>query len=270
MVSPSAPDGKLTALSDRFNALERQVQGQQEPRNGETADVMAGVARIEYLIGTEIHRRADSQKAMQMTVETQVADAQGSLESLFLERYDHMHSILEAMGDRVCTVEKDFSASRELYVRDMEEKSGAIDQDMSSLRSSFQQEAAERAESEKHLHQMVQALEAKTAEKLYHERNMFEHKFGRLHSDFEESKRVREEQRARYEAEVAAELSRVQGAIANARKAREQADDDIVNALNHYTRSLQEALRSASTRVMLAHDGAASGASGAPIVRLRG
>merc|ERR1711879_222571 len=130
------------------------------------------LARLEQTLNNEVRRRMDAFKSLQTTFEAQVAMVQDKLESTFLDRYDHLHSVVEAISDRMNIVEKDFSQSRESYISDMEEKSKAVDNDLISFKKAFEDELRVRAERESQLHKKITMLEAKTSEKFEHERQI--------------------------------------------------------------------------------------------------
>merc|ERR1712232_885139 len=188
----------------------------------------------------------------QTTFEAQVAMVQDKLEPTFLDRYDHLHSVVEAISDRMNVVEKDFSQSRESYISDMEEKSQAVDNDLINFKKAFEEELRTRAEREGQLHKKITMLEAKTSEKFEHERQICDHKFARMREDIDGNKRLREGARLQFEASAAAEIAAQKTAVESEAIIREQADDDIVNALNHYTKALQEAMRAVSKQTIRA------------------
>merc|ERR1712048_1151550 len=171
---------------------------------------------------------------------------QEKLENAFLERFDQVHSTIDAMSDRLGSVEKDFSQSRARYIREMEDQSAFLDKDLSALKITFDKALAMRREKESMIFQKVEELQARTAEKFDHERQINEHKSKRLFEDLEESKRVRELAHKRFQESAKAELEDARRSCEAEAKARAQADDDIVSALNQYTKGLQEALRSVS------------------------
>merc|ERR1712113_602605 len=92
--------------------------------------VKTTLARIEEMLSVEILARTQDQKSVQTAFEAKLATAQGKLEATFLERFDHIHSLVDALDDRTGIVEKDFTLSRERYVAEMVEENGQLNQEL--------------------------------------------------------------------------------------------------------------------------------------------
>merc|ERR1719453_2627476 len=110
--------------------------------------VRDNIARLEKTLNAEIKRRVEANKALQSVFEAQIATVQDKLEAVFLERFDQLHSAVDSLNDRMSVVEKDFSASREQYVRDIEDKNSLVAKDVSGLQNAFMNERSDRKERE--------------------------------------------------------------------------------------------------------------------------
>merc|ERR1719272_728237 len=95
--------------------------------------VRDNIVRLEKTLNSEIKRRVEANKALQAVFEAQMATVQDKLEAVFLERFDQLHSAVDSLNDRMGVIEKDFSQSRERYVRDVEDKSAMVAKDVASL-----------------------------------------------------------------------------------------------------------------------------------------
>jgi len=242
-----AASTKLSALSERFSGFERQMGMETKLRqDSEEAQVNAlrdNLARLEKTLNSEIKRRVEANKALQGMFETQMSTVQDKLEAVFLERFDHLHTAVDSMNDRMDVVEKDFVQSRERYIRDIEDKSAMVADDVQALQNSFHNELADRKERETLIAAKLQELEAKTAEKFAQERALCDSKYATLHEELLESKNVREENDKRFQDYIIEEVAALKNGLVVESQTREKADDDIVASLNHYTASLQQALR---------------------------
>merc|ERR1719198_1128746 len=78
---------------------------------------------------------------------------------------------------------------------------------------------------------------------LTQEQNAREQKYQSLREELEESKRMREKGDEKFQTFILEEVAALKNGLVMESQAREQADDDIVQALNHYTKALQDALR---------------------------
>jgi len=215
--------------------------------------------RLEQTLEAEIGRRVEAHKAQQSTLEMQLQSSQDKLEASFLERYDHLHSTIDALGDRMATVEKDFTQSRERYIRDMEERSDQVTKEVANLGLDYEAEVQDRFAREAVLTDKICDIEVKTDDKIGRQTQMCTDKYNLLFEDFEASKRVREEAAKRFQACATAELGSVNEGLAREALTRQKSDDDIVTALNHYTKSLQDALQMVSQQRLTAASHLAGG-----------
>jgi len=242
--------GKLDALHDRFQGLERQVDSDIKAwRDAEdsTVDAMKdAVRRLEQTMDSEVSRRQEAHKSLQSSFEAQVATVQDKLQAVFLDRFEQVATAIDSLGDRMSDVEKEFSQSRDRYIKESQDSAALAKQALANLQNNFVQDVDARKERERIVHMKVDDLQANTAEKTKQELQIYEQRFHRFQADMQESHRVREVAHGRFQETTMTELEAVkQGAVKEA-KVRAQADDDIVNALNQYTGQMQEAMRSVS------------------------
>merc|ERR1719450_956566 len=85
-----------------------------------------------------------------------------------------------------------------------------------------------------------------TAEKIERDDKLAERKYAQLLRDADESVRTRDAAFLRFQDQMNQDLASLKAALSQETKARTQADDDIVAALNHYTKELQRAVGSVS------------------------
>lgn len=243
----SLKNPKVNALNERFSGFERQMEMETKTRkeNDDSAlgSLKDNIARLEKTLNAEIKRRVEANKALQGMFESQMATVQDKLESVFLERFDLLHSAVDSLNDRMDIVEKDFMQSREQYIRDIEDKSAMVVKDVSNLQTVFQNERSDRKERETLIAAKIRDLEARTAEKFTQEHQTCEQKYNLLHEELLESKMVREDNDKRFQDYIIEEVAALKNGLVVESQTRENADDHIVHALHHYSKALQEGLR---------------------------
>merc|ERR1719428_2318000 len=106
------------------------------------------MSKLERTLNSEIKRRVEANKALQGMFESQIATVQDKLEAVFVEKLDRLQNRVDTLNDRMGVVEKDFSQSREKYIRDIEDKNQMVSKDVASLQTTFRQEKADRKERE--------------------------------------------------------------------------------------------------------------------------
>jgi hypothetical protein len=240
----------LDRLAERFSDFERQVVADTRARKV-TEEASFEVLRdtlckLENSLNTEIQRCESSNRSAQAACEAKVSAAQNKLEALFLEQFDHVHSLVDALDDRIGTVEKTFVHARENYLQDMHDRSTALDEELSDLGRAFEDEMAERKENESKILARICRSETAVDEKLVREQRTCEQKYVQLAKDAAENNHARQECLRNYQEKIMTELEDAKHQLAMVTKARVLADDDIALALNHYTQALQGALSTVS------------------------
>lgn len=243
-MAESAQD-KLYALSERFSGFERQMEMETKTRkDAEELQLNAlkdNVTRLEKTLNAEIKRRVEANKALQGMFEAQMATVQDKLEAGLLERLDHLHTTVGALNQRMDSVESDFSQSREKYIRDIEDKSAMVAKDVENLQAAFRAEREERKERETLIIAKLRDLEAKTVENFASGQALCEEKYQDIREELEEA--LNKDGDKKFQDFILEEIAGLKNSLVVESQTRESADDDIVNALNHYTKAIQESLR---------------------------
>jgi len=240
---------KLANLTERFSGFERQMEmeskARKEMEEGYANSLKDNIARLEKTLNAEIKRRVEANKALQGMFEAQMATVQDKLEAGLLDRLDQLHGAVASLNERVDSVEKDFSQAREQYIRDIEDKSEMVAKDAAALQTSFQNERADRKERETLIVAKLRDLDARTAERLAAEQEAMEQKYKELREDLDVA--VQDDGDKRFQDYILEEMAALKNGLVVETQMREHADDDIVNALNHYTKAIQDALRVVNT-----------------------
>lgn len=199
--------------------------------------------KLEKTLNAEIKRRVEANKALQEMFESQIVTIQEKLEATFDQRLDKVEEAVTGVNDRLSLIERDFAIERDRYVRDIEDKNALVARDVNSLQEAFEHERSVRAGKEASIIKKLTDLEVKTDEKLEANKLSFDSKLITIRSEMEDIHRVNLSGEDKFEHFVLDELASLKNSVIVETQARESADDDLVNALNHYTKALQDALR---------------------------
>lgn len=242
--------GRLTELSHRFQSFERQVEADTKARKQTEVTIVdqlsKGVQRL--LEGTELEAQARNRgiQELQASLEPKVAEAQSKLEASFLTAFDNLHSLIEAVNDRTSTVEKDFNQARKRYLAEMETESAETTTNLNSFRKNLEMELRNRKDRERMLEETMLTAFKATAEKIVRDEKLAERKYAQLLRDADESVQTRDAAFQRFQEQTERDVASLKAALSRETQARTQADDDIVAALNHYTKELQRAVGTVS------------------------
>jgi len=205
------------------------------------------MVKLEQTLNSEIKRRVEANKALQAMFESQIASIQDRLEAIFVDRLDKLQLGVDSLSDRMGAVERDFTLTREQYIQDIEDKNAVVAKDTNGMQNAFENEKIDRKERELAISKKLGDHESKTQAALASQAANREQKYQALRGEIEEVKHAREKGDDKFQTFILEEVAAVKVGLVNESSAREQADDDIVQALNHYTKCLQDALRIINT-----------------------
>ncbi|KAF4745785.1 hypothetical protein FOZ63_007701 [Perkinsus olseni] len=223
---------QLAVLREKITGIERQteqeVRHRRDSEEARLGSIREGLGKIEKTLNSEIKHRVDANKAMKGIFETQITAAQERMDSFFTERLDQLKSTIEAIGERVAAVERDFSTERERYIRDIEEKNSSVARDVSALHNAMENDRVSRQERETSVAKRLADLEYRTEGKLEQERVSRETKLTELRETVMECKRLREKGDEKFQTFILDEVATLKNNLVLEAQQREQCDDDIV------------------------------------------
>ena len=173
----------------------------------------------------------------------QVTAAKSKLESLFGSKIGEIEKATDSISSRISAIEGDFAAERERYIADITGKIAVVARDVSNLQVCISHERSHRADKESNLILKVTDVELKIDSRLQSDKLGIEQRFTTLRDSLSEFKRVRDKGDDKFQAFVLEEIASLKNSLVVETQSREQSDEDIIQALNHYTKALQDALR---------------------------
>jgi len=243
----TAAQAKIGALRDKFsgfqNHWEQETNSRMQREESKLAAIKDSMIKLEQTLNSEIKRRVEANKALQGMFESQIETVQDRLEAIFVERLDALQHAVDSLSDRMSIVERDFSTTREQYIQDIEDKNAAVAKDVNALQNAFENEKIDRKERESAISKKLGDHETRTQMAFEQQQSNREQKYQSLREELEESKQIREKGDEKFQTFILEEVAALKNGLVTESHQREQADDDIVQALNHYTKGLQDALR---------------------------
>jgi len=105
------------------------------------------------------------------------------------------------------------------------------------------QEKACRSDKENSIVKGLAEMDVKIDTRIKAEKVSVEQKFSSLRDAISDYKRIRDKGDEKFQAFVLEEIASLKNNLVIETQSREQCDEDIIQALNHYTKALQDALR---------------------------
>jgi len=243
----TATQAKIGALREKFAGFQSQWEVETKHRinrDGTKLDaVKDSMVKLEQTLNSEVKRRVEANKALQGMFESQIVSIQDRLEAIFIDRLDKLQLSVDSLSDRMASVERDFTLTREQYIQDIEDKNAIVAKDTNGMQNAFENEKIDRRERELAISKKLGEHEARAGAGLDAQFNDREQRYQALRGELEEVKRAREKSDDKFQTFILEEVASLKNGLVAESHAREQADDDIVQALNHYTKCLQDALR---------------------------
>jgi len=243
----TATQAKISALREKFanfhNQWENETKHRMTRESGKLDDTKDSMAKLEQTLNSEIKRRVEANKALQSLFEHQIQSIQDRLEAIFIDRLEKLQVSVDSLSDRMTAVERDFTLTREQYIQDIEDKNAVVAKDVNGMQNAFENEKIDRKERELAISKKLSEHETRTQAAFDAQEAMREQKYSSIRQELDQIKLVRERGDDKFQTFILEEVAVVKNGLVAESQAREQADDDIVQALNHYTKCLQDALR---------------------------
>eukprot|EP00985_Skeletonema_marinoi_P023878 scaffold16157_cov169-Skeletonema_marinoi.AAC.4 len=229
-------DGGFESLMKERSAHRREKEEQS------LAQVMIQLTAAERALSTETQRRIESTHAIQKSCTQKIMDMEDNFQRILDERTRRMEERLVSVQEKVEELAVKFEEEREIVPAAME-RTG---QELLDMVSTFQQELADErndrlnregrilAQMDTHANEIISSIE--------HETNQREQIANNLQERIATNEHLRAQNERDIQDRIQNELSELRGMIDKEKQERKMEDDDIVIALNEYTKQLQSSL----------------------------
>lgn len=247
--------GKLIDVGQRFIGFDKVIEGdtvkrrQQEMKKITVAQET--LVKLERALNSEIKRRVDANKQVQSLTEQLANDMLERLQSNILVRIEKLGSSIESLTLRCTALEKGISQFRGELPSKLQVDTAALVKEISELRRQMDLDRQSRIERDTALLRRLAEMESAEA-------MQFDQGFASLQQNYDQLKAeidglARTEEGAdssteKFRAFILEEIAGMKNTLAVSAQAREQTDDEIVQAMNQYTNALQKGLHSANNR----------------------
>mmetsp|Transcript_6294 Transcript_6294/g.10636 ORF Transcript_6294/g.10636 Transcript_6294/m.10636 type:complete len:278 (+) Transcript_6294:76-909(+) len=229
-------DGGFESLMKERSAHRREKEEQS------LAQVMIQLTAAERALSTETQRRIESTHTIQKSCTQKIMDMEDNFQRILDERTRRMEERLVSVQEKVEELAVKFEEERETVPAAME-RTG---QELLDMVSTFQQELADErndrlnregrilAQMDTHATEIISSIE--------HETNQREQIANNLQERIATNEHLRAQNERDIQDRIQNELSELRGMIDKEKQERKMEDDDIVIALNEYTKQLQSSL----------------------------
>ena len=155
---------KLVDVGQRFvgfdKILEEETVKRKQTESSRVAGVQDGLLKLESAMNSEIKRRVDANKQVQLYTENLANSMLDRLQSTILQRIEKIASSLETLSLRTSALEKGISQFRGELPSKLQVDTAALVKEISQLRTQMEQEQQKRIEGDTALLRRVAEIEA--------------------------------------------------------------------------------------------------------------
>lgn len=246
---------KLVDVGNRFIGFDKTVEEdtvkrrQQETQKHSAAQ--EGLGKLEKAMNSEIKRRVEANKQVQGMTEQLANDMLERLQSNIHVRIEKLAASIESLTLRCAALERGIGQFRGELPSKLQVDTAALVKEISELRKHWEQDRKQRVERDTMFLRRLAEMEAAEARQFEDGATQLDTQFQHLKVEINRLARSEEASDSRTEkfrAFVLQEIAGMKNTLAISSQAREQTDDEIVQAMTQYTNALQKGLHSANSR----------------------
>lgn len=243
--------GSLLAIGSKFHDLDRVVEDdarrRRELEQQGLREVTLMLSKLEKSLRVEAERREEAEQQVERTVEKLIEDMIGRVQSKLSDRFLSLQRSVVALSERCSHLERGIGQFKGTLPTKLTVETEALRQVMCALHAGFVADAKQAIERDERLGQSLQetvdAVEKGCAQELL----QLERRVETLQGSLSDIQAVEDSREARSrKAAVLGHISAIQEGLAEERRAREEADDRVVQAINEYADQFQRTMRMAN------------------------
>mmetsp|Transcript_39589 Transcript_39589/g.79129 ORF Transcript_39589/g.79129 Transcript_39589/m.79129 type:complete len:286 (-) Transcript_39589:157-1014(-) len=239
--------GKLNAMADNFNTfygdLEEETSLRKQAEETRAVRIERELEKIEQVLATETKRRIEAGKALQNMFEAKVQAMQKEFKAELRACFEPLQSQIDALVSRVELLEVTMENERRDREKEIQKANKEVLDKFSVHQKQFEIEKVTRLQREAQTLKRVGDEVFRIQQKITSERTAREASITLMKDDFMTAQKAREKADEIFKSEMLRKMASVEKDLEVETKNREASEEQLVNALNDYTRALQDGLR---------------------------
>ncbi|KAJ1629211.1 SF-assemblin/beta giardin-domain-containing protein [Pavlovales sp. CCMP2436] len=238
---------KLNALSDQFNKffgdLGEETAVRKKAEESRFARVERELGRLEKAVNVETRRRIESTKAIQQQFEERLEELQNSFRAQIKTNTDDLQAQVLALNAHVAVLEVRMDEERENREREIQRHNKDVLEKFDAHTKEFEIEKVTRLEREAQLLKRVGDEAFRVQQKIAQEHIHRDGEIVQMKDEFWAATKGRDKADEVFKSEMLRKMAVVQRSLNVETKAREVSEEQLVNAINDYTKALQDGLK---------------------------
>jgi hypothetical protein len=238
---------KLNTMADDFNNfygdLEEETTIRKQAEEARVVRMERELGKIEQVLATETKRRIEASKALQTMFEAKVVAMQREFKSELRAAFEPLQSQIDAIVGRVEQLELVMENERRDREKEIQKANKEVLDQFAIHQKQFEVEKITRLQREAQTLKRVGDEVFRIQQKITGERTAREAAIVLMKDDFFAAHKAREKADEIFKSEMLRKMAVVEKDLEVETKQREASEEQLVNALNDYTRALQDGLR---------------------------
>jgi len=239
--------GKLNAMADNFNTfygdLEEETSLRKQAEETRAVRIERELEKIEQVLATETKRRIEAGKALQNMFEAKVQAMQKEFNAELRACFEPLQAQIDALVSRVELLEVTMENERRDREKEIQKANKEVLDKFAVHQKQFEVEKVTRLQREAQTLKRVGDEVFRIQQKITSERTAREAAITLMKDDFMTAQKAREKADEIFKSEMLRKMASVEKDLEVETKNREASEEQLVNALNDYTRALQDGLR---------------------------
>jgi len=239
--------GKLNTMADEFNNfygdLDEETTLRKQAEEQRVQRMERELTKIEQVLATETKRRIEAGKALQTMFEAKVAALQREFKMELRGAFEPLQAQIDALVGRVEKLELTMENERRDREKEIQKANKEVLDKFAIHQKQFEVEKVARLQREAQTLKRVGDEVFRIQQKITAERTAREAAIVLMKDDFMTAHKAREKADEIFKSEMLRKMAVVEKDLEVETKNREASEEQLVNALNDYTRALQDGLR---------------------------
>mmetsp|Transcript_17351 Transcript_17351/g.44878 ORF Transcript_17351/g.44878 Transcript_17351/m.44878 type:complete len:273 (+) Transcript_17351:2-820(+) len=238
---------KLNALSEQFNSffgdLEEETAVRKKAEESRFVRIERELGRLEKAINVETRRRIEATKLLQQQFEDKIDALQHSFREELKKNTEMLQAQIVELNSKVGELEVRMDEERENREHEIQRHNKDVLEKFDAHTKEFEVEKVTRLEREAQLLKRIGDEAFRVQQKIAQERIQRDGEIVQMKNEFWAATKARDKADEVFKSEMLRKMAVVQRELDVETKAREQSEEQLVNAINDYTKALQDGLR---------------------------
>lgn len=244
--------GKLLDLGSSFNEFDRLVQEDTRHRREldqrRMKELLFILSRIEKALATEVAERQEANQNAQQLLERLMSAMVCRVQARISERFDTLSHSVDSLCERCSTLERGIQQFKGELPSKLQVDTTSLERTIHQLSMDFEADRRQRIDRESHLLRDVEEAEHGVDIRMHEQFMLLERRSQALQELIEEFAYADEADDAKNARKAVFDhIAKLKDELSVEAVAREQADDQVVTAINAYSASLHKSLSATNT-----------------------